>query len=127
MIRRPPRSTRTDTLFPYTTLFRSAVDPEIGASYSAIAMVQSYVDHDWAGAEASWRRDMRLNPGSANIKMNLGSLLLMAGCPEEALDLLKQGLALDPLARSKERRVGKGCDSPCKTRWTPTKNKKKKK
>src|SRR3546814_14051056 len=35
MIRRPPRSTRTDTLFPYTTLFRSAgghrrsVDPLI--------------------------------------------------------------------------------------------------
>src|SRR3546814_2157220 len=26
MIRRPPRSTRTDTLFPYTTLFRSQVD-----------------------------------------------------------------------------------------------------
>src|SRR3546814_9149394 len=34
MIRRPPRSTRTDTLFPYTTLFRSApigvpVDPRV--------------------------------------------------------------------------------------------------
>src|SRR3546814_9235171 len=30
MIRRPPRSTRTDTLFPYTTLFRSQqpLDPE---------------------------------------------------------------------------------------------------
>src|SRR3546814_2348279 len=27
MIRRPPRSTRTDTLFPYTTLFRSLVAP----------------------------------------------------------------------------------------------------
>src|SRR3546814_11429667 len=27
MIRRPPRSTRTDTLFPYTTLFRSAAAP----------------------------------------------------------------------------------------------------
>src|SRR3546814_3306977 len=26
MIRRPPRSTRTDTLFPYTTLFRSPVE-----------------------------------------------------------------------------------------------------
>src|SRR3546814_6640376 len=26
MIRRPPRSTRTDTLFPYTTLFRSPID-----------------------------------------------------------------------------------------------------
>src|SRR3546814_15408523 len=33
MIRRPPRSTRTDTLFPYTTLFRSrrfSVQPEPG-------------------------------------------------------------------------------------------------
>src|SRR3546814_2039492 len=27
MIRRPPRSTRTDTLFPYTTLFRSLLSP----------------------------------------------------------------------------------------------------
>src|SRR3546814_1890590 len=27
MIRRPPRSTRTDTLFPYTTLFRSELAP----------------------------------------------------------------------------------------------------
>src|SRR3546814_633022 len=27
MIRRPPRSTRTDTLFPYTTLFRSPISP----------------------------------------------------------------------------------------------------
>src|SRR3546814_11603381 len=30
MIRRPPRSTRTDTLFPYTTLFRSRPDPLFG-------------------------------------------------------------------------------------------------
>src|SRR3546814_6846881 len=30
MIRRPPRSTRTDTLFPYTTLFRSAHIPDRG-------------------------------------------------------------------------------------------------
>src|SRR3546814_17214724 len=29
MRRRPPRSTRTDTLFPYTTLFRSAVRKEL--------------------------------------------------------------------------------------------------
>src|SRR3546814_10244514 len=29
MIRRPPRSTRTDTLFPYTTLFRSIVSDNI--------------------------------------------------------------------------------------------------
>src|SRR3546814_4827107 len=30
MIRRPPRSTRTDTLFPYTTLFRSVAEPFFG-------------------------------------------------------------------------------------------------
>src|SRR3546814_20626821 len=30
MIRRPPRSTRTDTLFPYTTLFRSVLFPVVG-------------------------------------------------------------------------------------------------
>src|SRR3546814_3171418 len=29
MVRRPPRSTRTDTLFPYTTLFRSAAGLEL--------------------------------------------------------------------------------------------------
>src|SRR3546814_2863402 len=32
MIRRPPRSTRTDTLFPYTTLFRSVEDVAIIAA-----------------------------------------------------------------------------------------------
>src|SRR3546814_6694633 len=31
MIRRPPRSTRTDTLFPYTTLFRSEYPHDIGS------------------------------------------------------------------------------------------------
>src|SRR3546814_13851672 len=30
MIRRPPRSTRTDTLFPYTTLFRSVTGAVVG-------------------------------------------------------------------------------------------------
>src|SRR3546814_12375542 len=39
MIRRPPRSTRTDTLFPYTTLFRSLkIDaPHRAKSYRDIA------------------------------------------------------------------------------------------
>src|SRR3546814_13160520 len=39
MIRRPPRSTRTDTLFTYTTLFRSAVHcPAPGERIAAIAV-----------------------------------------------------------------------------------------
>src|SRR3546814_8962205 len=35
MIRRPPRSTRTDTLFPYTTLFRSRVVARQGRQRTA--------------------------------------------------------------------------------------------
>src|SRR3546814_10824807 len=34
MLRRPPRSTRTDTLFPYTTLFRSPAGVERGGDQS---------------------------------------------------------------------------------------------
>src|SRR3546814_5446904 len=37
MIRRPPRSTRTDTLFPYTTLFRSAIMATVGIYMFSIA------------------------------------------------------------------------------------------
>src|SRR3546814_8873787 len=43
MIRRPPRSTRTDTLFPYTTLFRSPhvpVFPETREHYFDLSSVE---------------------------------------------------------------------------------------
>src|SRR3546814_15048245 len=36
MIRRPPRSTRTDTLFPYTTLFRSAKIAQVKAEIERV-------------------------------------------------------------------------------------------
>src|SRR3546814_8907990 len=36
MIRRPPRSTRTDTLFPYTTLFRSAPKWRLSSAHSLL-------------------------------------------------------------------------------------------
>src|SRR3546814_14761458 len=39
MIRRPPRSTRTDTLFPYTTLFRSGEGAAVVAPASATDVV----------------------------------------------------------------------------------------
>src|SRR3546814_420726 len=51
MIRRPPRSTRTDTLFPYTTLFRSVGFPESVKyqagyeQYSEILGSRAYVRH----------------------------------------------------------------------------------
>src|SRR3546814_17948532 len=51
MIRRPPISTRTDTLFPYTTLFRSPVlGGEGAADYAATFLPRSLgldVDADW--------------------------------------------------------------------------------
>src|SRR3546814_9369943 len=40
MIRRPPRSTRTDTLFPYTTLFRSVLDLAV-SRFNAFARLQN--------------------------------------------------------------------------------------
>src|SRR3546814_6404446 len=50
MIRRPPRSTRTDTLFPYTTLFRSA--PAVGAGLADDAARSAGHLGDNVGAEA---------------------------------------------------------------------------
>src|SRR3546814_9921751 len=59
MIRRPPRSTRTDTLFPYTTLFRSLpawVTPDqlttlgfAGAVLVAAGYLLSWFDSEWLG------------------------------------------------------------------------------
>src|SRR3546814_17757198 len=40
MIRRPPRSTRTDTLFPYTTLFRSPRIPKDLEKHNCIGIQQ---------------------------------------------------------------------------------------
>src|SRR3546814_3971195 len=51
MIRRPPRSTRTDTLFPYTTLFRSAASALAGAS--ARGAVRRSSCFDWRAIHVS--------------------------------------------------------------------------
>src|SRR3546814_19705539 len=46
MIRRPPRSTRTDTLFPYTTLFRSEVGDQSGAFANDMVLAQRVFERD---------------------------------------------------------------------------------
>src|SRR3546814_5953678 len=56
MIRRPPRSTRTDTLFPYTTLFRSHQDEECRSHHAHGDVLQ----RDSAGGFA--RVVHRMNP-----------------------------------------------------------------
>src|SRR3546814_5961868 len=45
MIRRPPRSTRTDTLFPYTTLFRSEEDYEKDEKSKSINLTEDGTEH----------------------------------------------------------------------------------
>src|SRR3546814_8981506 len=51
MIRRPPSSTRTDTLFPYTTLFRSSASVILAIMLSICAM--------WASVHAGRHRQPR--------------------------------------------------------------------
>src|SRR3546814_14524368 len=45
MIRRPPRSTRTDTLFPYTTLFRSRVMDRAQLPLNALRAFEAAARH----------------------------------------------------------------------------------
>src|SRR3546814_8212112 len=51
MIRRPPRSTRPDTLFPCTTLFRSAERFELGAELAAAVIDQEDLHQERRAAE----------------------------------------------------------------------------
>src|SRR3546814_11563216 len=67
MIRRPPRSTRTDTLFPYTTLFRSAgaaaaARRRLAGAAHGIEAVRALGDarHDLALGDAVAAADFRL-------------------------------------------------------------------
>src|SRR3546814_1121330 len=63
MIRRPPRSTRTDTLFPYTTLFRSY--PEVtlaeARTYRDDARRQLREGRDPSAARRTERREAKLS------------------------------------------------------------------
>src|SRR3546814_241369 len=66
MIRRPPRSTRTDTLFPYTTLFRSGVQRLItpkGMLPSRLGVHALYLDplspdYEHANPHGRWREKL---------------------------------------------------------------------
>src|SRR3546814_20570862 len=101
MRRRPPRSTRTDTRFPYTTLFRSLF---------------SFV--------AEEVREILAALGARSLKEIIGRTELLTqisrGSPHlDDLDLnpiLAKADASD--LRSEERRGGKECVSTCRSRWS---------
>src|SRR3546814_15356108 len=120
MIRLPPKSTRTDTLFPYTTLFRSdrqhhhrgSRDPRADDGRHRPAVPQ---DGAPLRLGTQRHRDDR-EPG---------------GDPRDAPVDPESGLGPDRGAgvdatRSEERRVGKECVSTGRTRWSPYHYKKQK-
>src|SRR3546814_18614649 len=122
MILRPPRSTRTDTLFPYTTLFRSA--PKAVPEDDAVVKV--VVDGEetevtvgslkrLAGQEAALTRK------SQEVEVVGGrAALMIQGAIEVVLEELAPYKAIDWLTlrdRSEERRVGKECVSTGRSRW----------
>src|SRR3546814_5542263 len=57
MIRRPPRSTRTDTLFPYTTLFRAY---KVRLEMPAFAAIRSAVERPNPSAKKTSRATRRI-------------------------------------------------------------------
>src|SRR3546814_12118738 len=82
MIRRPPRSTRTDTLLPYTTLFRSlSISPhELEALGWSFADRKRFLDHFLASGRAA----QRVKPE------NLGKMPIEIVLPKDDLTRIQQ-------------------------------------
>src|SRR3546814_19384827 len=85
MIRRPTRSTRTDTLFPYTTLFRSMMGGKGRDRIRAYAWIGGDRPHE-IGDAARARREQ----GFSAIKMNATGELDWLGAPRLLVDVVKR-------------------------------------
>src|SRR3546814_15309359 len=124
MIRPPPRSTRTDTLFPYTTLFRSAFPYGHLITQIRLDAVGQFLEYRTAGTSASWARHHHgcKCPQAHALQYFLGdddfatSVTARLGCERHtdgvAYALLQQygqgGRRGHDAFRSEERRVGTG-------------------
>src|SRR3546814_14282042 len=118
MIRRPPSSTRTDTLFPYTTLFRSQLARH-GAGHAAIA-ISATADHD-ASALAIERLVQIAGIFERIVRTFQRQQMIGIGAGRDRRHHAVQ-LRIDACMlakRSEERRVGKECVSTCRSRWSP--------
>src|SRR3546814_12701851 len=128
MIRRPPRFTRTDTLFPYTTLFRSylrglAGDHVLGFGDFGIRLAGRQCPTDLAavanhateqGVDGCVKRFANDVPQS-DVDRRLGKIV----CERDLVHQTVERRAVTrPLSRSEERRVGKECVSTCRYRWS---------
>src|SRR3546814_18564214 len=120
MIRRPPRSTRPDTLFPYTTLFRSRGPRQRDRRRQRGNHARS------GGTAIVWRRtEMNEIARSwpAEAETLLDDLVDLRRAihrePELGLQNPKTLAKIKDALRSEERRVGKECVSTCRSRWSP--------
>src|SRR3546814_18943008 len=123
MIRRPPRSTRTDTLFPYPTLFRStrrrpaAVDLQSHRLATDVRRDGTATDPDRAAGPAPAREAATSGADHPAPDRRLAAALATTRlCAVCAADLL---LPLRRFDRSEERRVGKECVRTCRSWWSP--------
>src|SRR3546814_20196412 len=113
MIRRPPRSTRTDTLFPYTTLFRSRRK----------AAHRIYLRETVVAAE---EENNKKNEGKGFA--GLSSLVSdVDTTPPPPAPKTESAGSTKSNERSEERRVGQECVSKCRSRWSRCHSKQKQK
>src|SRR3546814_12965336 len=114
MIRHPPRSTRTDTLFPYTTLFRSRETPLKTRSHPR-AVVDHHVDRRHVEAQQCVKLSLT--------NRSIGLILLASGNGAGNTNIVASSDQFETLpkskSRSEERREGKECISRCRSRWSP--------
>src|SRR3546814_12800297 len=78
MIRRPPRSTRTDTLFPYTTLFRSGTRPQRPFLRGGMGDGRAGAVPGVGGSRVGKRRGTRRRP-----RLGGAGLALLGGIPPD--------------------------------------------
>src|SRR3546814_17974829 len=125
MIRRPPRSTRTDTLFPYTTLFRSHHQAPRGRDNQHRKLCPLPPQRAWRGSgRARGRKARRLavyHPASCSFEKNI-----LRPRPLQVYRI-DQFMGSTVGWSSEERRVGKECVSTGRFRWSPYHYKKKQK
>src|SRR3546814_15123743 len=119
MCRRPPRSTRTDTRFPYTTLFRSELDGQYVALLAGRKIPRRAVDRPHGAVREGFGIEGRgfergaVEPEADRVP---GDHLHSP----KLVDCYGAGHGFSGLApRSEERRVGKGCVSTCISGWSP--------
>ena len=78
-----------------------ALNPGLATGYLALGWIQMLHEWDWEGAETSLKKAAELEPGSVEVLRYRSSLARTLGRQDEAIDLYKKVIELDPLrARS---------------------------